>query len=117
MAVSGRPIVVATVVVLAVSGIGIDWVAHLHRTQSLRVLDDALRVLFVLLLALLDAAAYRLAENFDAGAGQRVSLFQLRELDDARLRRHPAGEPRGRFARDQRGAVRTVVSGGSGSQK
>ena len=52
-AVSGRPIVVAAAVALAVSGIGVDWVAHFHRTQPLRVLDDVLRVLFVLLLAVI----------------------------------------------------------------
>ena len=42
-AVSGRPAVVIVVMLLAVSGIVLDWLAHFEQRTSLRVLDDLLR--------------------------------------------------------------------------
>jgi voltage-gated potassium channel Kch len=114
-AVSGRPIVIIAVVLLAVFGIGIDWAAHFNHSETLRILDNVLRLLFVLLLAvvvtiqvfrpgnvthhrvqgaicvyllaglawaysfdllaLLDANAFRLAENFNS-VPARVSVFR-----------------------------------------
>jgi hypothetical protein len=50
-AVSGRPAVVIVVMLLAVSGIVLDWLAHFEQRTSLRVLDDLLRLAFVLTLA------------------------------------------------------------------
>ncbi len=52
-AISGRPIVVIIVVLLACSGIALDWVAHYSGDQSLRVFDNLLRLAFVLMLAVI----------------------------------------------------------------
>jgi len=50
-AVTGRRNVTAAVMVLAGSGIGLDWAAHFENSQLLSVLDNLLRLAFVLLLA------------------------------------------------------------------
>jgi hypothetical protein len=52
-AVSGRRAVLFIVVCLAVSGIALDWLAHFGHRTSLRVLDDVLRLAFVLMLAVI----------------------------------------------------------------
>jgi Ion channel len=49
--VSGRRSVVAVVMLLAVSGIALDWAAHFAHRPWLWVLDDLLRLAFVLMLA------------------------------------------------------------------
>jgi Ion channel len=49
--VSGRRSMVVVVMLLAVSGIGLDWTAHFAHRTSLWVLDDLLRIAFVLMLA------------------------------------------------------------------
>ncbi len=51
--VSGRPIIVIIVVLLAASGIALDWVAHYSHDPSLWVLDNLLRLAFVLILAVI----------------------------------------------------------------
>jgi hypothetical protein len=51
--VSGRAGMVLVVMLLAVSGIGLDWAAHFAHRTSLWVLDDLLRMAFVLMLAVI----------------------------------------------------------------
>lgn len=52
-AVSGSRSMLIVVMVLAASGIGLDWVAHFESHTLLRVLDDLLRLAFVLMLAVI----------------------------------------------------------------
>jgi hypothetical protein len=51
--VSGRRSIVAVVMLLAASGIGVDWAAHFAHRPWLWVLDDLLRLAFVLMLAVI----------------------------------------------------------------
>jgi|HubBroStandDraft_1064217.scaffolds.fasta_scaffold61364_1 hypothetical protein len=55
-AVSGRRAVLVIVVGLAVSGVALDWLAHFGHQTWLRVADDALRLAFVLMLAVIVTA-------------------------------------------------------------
>ncbi len=52
-AVSGRRSMIIVVMLLAVSGIGLDWLAHFENQTSLAVLDDLLRLAFALMLAVI----------------------------------------------------------------
>jgi hypothetical protein len=52
-AVSGRRSLIIVVMLLAVSGIGLDWFAHFEKQIWLSVLDDLLRLAFVLMLAVI----------------------------------------------------------------
>ncbi len=52
-AVSGRRPVVITVMLLAAVGIGLDWAAHFEHLKMLWILDNLVRLAFVLLLAVL----------------------------------------------------------------
>jgi Ion channel len=52
-AVSGRRSMTIIVMLLAVSGIGVDWFAHYEQQIGLFVLDDLLRLAFVLMLAVI----------------------------------------------------------------
>jgi len=53
MAVTGRRSVLIIVMLLAVSGIGLDWAAHFENREPLWVLDDVLRLALVLILAVI----------------------------------------------------------------
>ncbi len=52
-AVSGRRSMIIFVMLLAASGIGLDWFAHFENKTALFVLDDLLRLAFVLMLAVI----------------------------------------------------------------
>jgi len=52
-AVSGRRSMAMVVTVLAASGIGLDWLAHFEHQSPLRVLDDLVRLAFILMLAVI----------------------------------------------------------------
>ncbi len=52
-AVSGRRIVVIVIVLLAAAGIGLDWVAHFEQQALLWILDNLVRLAFVLMLAVI----------------------------------------------------------------
>ncbi len=52
-AVSGRRSMTIVVLLLAVSGIGFDWLAHYRNDTILSVLDDLLRLAFALMLAVI----------------------------------------------------------------
>lgn len=52
-AASGSRGVTAIVLFLAVLGIALDWLAHFEHQKSLRVLDDLVRLVFVLMLAVI----------------------------------------------------------------
>jgi hypothetical protein len=51
--VSSRRGVVVVVMLLAASGIGLDWIANFERQRTLWVLDDLVRLTFVLMLAVI----------------------------------------------------------------
>jgi hypothetical protein len=51
--VSGRRSVVIVVMLLAATGIGLDWAAHFEHQTSLRILDNLVRLAFALLLAVI----------------------------------------------------------------
>ena len=51
--VSGRRSVVIVVMLLAAAGIGLDWAAHFEHQTSLWILDNLLRLAFVLMLAVI----------------------------------------------------------------
>jgi Ion channel len=52
-AVSGRRSMIIVVMLLAASGIGLDWLAHFKHQAALSVLDDLLRLAFVLMLGMI----------------------------------------------------------------
>src|SRR6202050_1214146 len=52
-AVSGRRIVVIVIVLLAAAGIGLDWAAHFEHRGPLWILDNLVRLAFVLMLAVI----------------------------------------------------------------
>jgi hypothetical protein len=52
-AVSGRRIVVIVIVLLAAAGIGLDWAAHFEHRVPLWILDNLVRLAFVLMLAVI----------------------------------------------------------------
>jgi hypothetical protein len=54
--VSGRRIVVAVVMLLAAAGIGLDWIAHFEHRAPLWILDNLMRLAFVLMLAVIVTA-------------------------------------------------------------
>ncbi len=51
--VTGRRSVIMAMVLLSVSGIGLDWIAHVEHQKLLWVLDNLVRLAFVLMLAVI----------------------------------------------------------------
>jgi hypothetical protein len=51
--VTGRRSVIMVMVLLSVSGIGLDWIAHVEHQKSLWVLDNLVRLAFVLMLVVI----------------------------------------------------------------